>query len=93
MTVTVELTPALEARLRDEAARRGFQVDEYARMILEVQLAAHPGEPPPRPFHETATAEEWKSGFHAWVESHRGINLPPLTDESLRRDHLYEDRW
>jgi hypothetical protein len=35
MTLTLDLPPELEARLRDEAARRGVPVEDYAVQVLQ----------------------------------------------------------
>lgn len=43
-------------------------------------------------FSETASYEEWSKLFHEWVESHRGQNLPLLSDEAISRESIYEDR-
>ena len=38
------------------------------------------------------TSEERRAAFHEWVESHRSMNLPHLTDEQISRDTIYEHR-
>jgi hypothetical protein len=45
-----------------------------------------------RPFYETATPQEWVKAFHEWVESHRDLNLPPLSDEAISRESIYGER-
>jgi hypothetical protein len=45
-----------------------------------------------RPFFETATPQEWVQAFHEWVESHRGMNLPTLSDEAISRESIYGER-
>jgi hypothetical protein len=40
MSLTIELSPEMERRLHAEAARKGQQAAEYARVLLEQQLAA-----------------------------------------------------
>lgn len=43
------------------------------------------------PLYERASATEWRTAFHAWIESHdRTVPIPPA--ESLRRERIYEDR-
>jgi hypothetical protein len=44
------------------------------------------------PFYETATPQEWVQAFHEWVESHRDLNLPPLSDEAISRESIYGER-
>ena len=38
MTLTIDITPELEHRLQDEAARKGVAAEDYARMLLEEHL-------------------------------------------------------
>lgn len=49
-------------------------------------------EPKERPFYETATPQEWVSAFSEWVESHRDLNLPLLSDEDISRESIYGER-
>lgn len=44
-------------------------------------------------FSETASHEEWSKVFHEWVDSHRGKNLPILSDEDISRESMYPDRF
>jgi hypothetical protein len=44
MVLKIELSPDLERRLAEEAARRGQAEEEFARTVLEERLAP-PGEP------------------------------------------------
>jgi plasmid stability protein len=46
MTLMIDLPPELERRLEEEAARRGQDVGEFARALLEEKLAAAPVESP-----------------------------------------------
>jgi hypothetical protein len=41
MTLTLEISPELEKRLREEASRRGLGAPEYALSVLEGTLAEH----------------------------------------------------
>lgn len=45
MTLAIQVSPELEQRLAAEAARRGQSVEEYAREVLEEQVAKAPGKP------------------------------------------------
>ncbi len=93
MALSLDLPPELEARLRDEAARRGRDVADFARFLLECSLRV-PGSPPApeRPFYETATDEEWLREFHDFLEEFRDNDAPPIPLEALRRENIYEDR-
>lgn len=45
-----------------------------------------------RPFYETATPSEWSRAFREWVDSHRGLNLPHLSDEAISRESIYGEK-
>ena len=49
-------------------------------------------EPQKPPFYETATPTEWSIAFQEWVDSHRTLNLPTLSDEAISRESIYGDR-
>ena len=55
-------------------------------MIAIRSLTAPPGD---RPL--PLTAEEWKKELRDWIESH-AFTGPPLPDEALSRQSIYEDR-
>ena len=44
-------------------------------------------------FYTTSTHEEWSAEFHDWVDSHKGKNIPVLSDEAMSRENMYPDRW
>ena len=56
-------------------------IDKLLRQLMDKQE---------RPFHETATAEEWVIAFRTWAESHRHDG-PPLSDYAVSRESMYED--
>ncbi len=64
------------------------QLKPYLDALLE-QLVQSQQE---RPFYETATPEEWIVAFREWVESHRGLNFPSLSDEAISRESIYGER-
>ncbi|MDZ7963283.1 MAG: hypothetical protein RMY34_36445 [Aulosira sp. DedQUE10] len=39
-----------------------------------------------------ATTEERTVAFQAWVESHRNLNFPTLSDEAISREGIYGER-
>jgi hypothetical protein len=86
--MTLDLTPDVERRLRQEAERRGVEADVYAAQLIERQL-------PPQPDNSDSlwdrlTPEEWKKELRAYVESH-DPTLPPLAPEAYERASFYED--
>jgi hypothetical protein len=86
-TIVLDLTPATESLLREEAARYGQDPAEYAKAIVEDKLR-----PIARPFYATATKEEWRQAFLEWIDSHRDIVALSLPAEAFRREYIYEDR-
>lgn len=88
MTLTIDLDPEVEERLREEAGRQGVEVDEYALRLIEGAL-------PAREYGvlwRTLTAEEWKREFAAWVDSH-DRDQPLLSDYAVSREGIYEGRY
>ncbi len=88
MTLTIELPPELDERLREESAREGMPAGEYARKILEERLLAGEG----KPFGASATSDEHLSAFNDWVNSHAGNAAPLLSDEAVSRAEIYRER-
>jgi len=82
MTITLELSPDVEARLAGLAAARGLSLPEFLRRVLEEQAPS-----PASPRLSDAQCAE------AWREAARGLpNTPPLSDEAISRDSLYGAR-
>lgn len=44
------------------------------------------------PKKESVTPEDRSRAFREWVESHRELNLPPLSDEAISRESIYGER-
>lgn len=89
MTLTIELPPDLERRLRHEAAQHGVSLGEYARRLIERQLlpeAAAGGS-----LWDTLTPEEWARAFDEYLGSHDPAK-PPLPPEALERASFYGER-
>ena len=89
MSITLDLGPELEARLRGEADRQGKPVESLLKGWIEQK--SEPVTAAPK-FYETATPAEWAAEFLRWTAS---FPTPknPLPDEALRRESMYEDRW
>jgi hypothetical protein len=85
--MTIELTPELEARLREEAARRG--VDAEALALESIENSVRPPDEEYGYLQRTLTPEEWSRSAREWVESNRGIPIPP--DEAFDRESIYAD--
>ncbi|MBC7526805.1 MAG: hypothetical protein H7308_04575 [Chthonomonadaceae bacterium] len=81
MTFTLELTLEEEKLVR-EAQNRGIDVEVQLRKALS-DLSSEE-------IHETP--EVWSKRFHAWIESHRGMDLPSLSDKDISRESIYGER-
>ena len=74
--------------LADITNRNPEEIKPYLDRIL-TQLVEPQQE---RPVNETATPEKRIAAFQAWVERHRSLNLPTLSDEAISRESIYGDR-
>jgi len=84
MTVTLNLPLAVEQAVLAEAQAKGVSVDELVRdLVLSVR---------PQSEYQKLPPDEWIRQFHEWVESHKGLDLPVLSDEAMSRDSIYEYR-
>ena len=88
MTLTIELPPALEEKLRSESAREGVAAEEFALKVLEERLF-HGGEGASPP---AGDAEARLRAFDEWVGGQAGRSVPPLADETVGRDSIYRGR-
>ena len=96
MTVTIELKPEIEKRLAEKAKQNGLKIETYLEVFIEENLddeAELPMEEKEKPFHETATKEEWLAEFRKWIDSHKDKDYPVLPDEAYNRESIYEDRF
>jgi hypothetical protein len=80
MTVIVDLRPETEANLATLAAAQGVSLEEYVSRLLEGQT---PGQPPLSPAERAAL----------WREAAEGLpHTPPLSDEAISRESIYDAR-
>jgi hypothetical protein len=85
-TVTLELRPDTEKRLREKAARTGQTLEGFLLQAAE-RLAVE--EAPPLGLTATElTPEQRSAALRAWVTSHKP--LPTIADDS--RESIYEGR-
>ncbi|HEY6345647.1 MAG TPA: hypothetical protein VIY49_29460 [Bryobacteraceae bacterium] len=90
MTITLKLTPEVEAGLLTRAQAEGLGVSDYVQHLVLEKIAARP-DVAARPAYELPP-EEWIRKFDAWTESHAALNLPPLFDEDISRESIYRER-
>jgi hypothetical protein len=74
-----------EGTLEEIVARHGSQLaGRQLKVIVEPDEKA-------KPFYEMASAEEWAQALREWAASH-STHHPPLSDEAISRDSIYEGR-
>ena len=89
MTLTIDLPPELESRLREEAAKQGLEAADYALQLIQRQLPSRAASQ--QSLWETLPPEEWKRQFRAWIASH-DPSKPPLPPEAFERASFYGER-
>ena len=85
MTVTLELKPEIEHRVKTEATARGLSVEAYIQQELENKLMSQ-GAPNHVPY------DEWLRRFNDFLNSYDYIKAPPLSDEAVSRESIYRER-
>ena len=99
MPLKLELSDFLVARLNAEAARLGVPVEDVAIEALDAHLSrlrrasAPPSPVGGPPVAHAVSDEEWEAAFADFerlTEDSQGANI---SDEMLRREHMYEDRF
>ena len=74
-----------EGTLEDIVAQYGRELTgRHLKVIVEPDKRE-------KPFYETATPEEWEQALREWAASHP-TRYPPLSDEAISRDSIYEGR-
>jgi hypothetical protein len=82
MSLTVQLSPEMELKLREQAALAGKQPERIALEAIEEKLNAAVD------FAQRLSKEEWHRRFDALVASMPQGNL----NANLSRDSVYDDR-
>ncbi len=81
MTVTIELSPDVEAGLAALAKAQGLALPQYVQHLLKERISV--------PVSELSPAER----AAAWRSSNDGLPLtPPLSDDAISRDSIYGAR-
>jgi hypothetical protein len=81
MTITLTLSPEVEQRLTDRAARDGLTVELFVQRLVEQSV-------PTTPDASSMPYEEWRRLFLEWAASHPP--LPGSVDDD--RDSIYAGR-
>jgi hypothetical protein len=89
MPLMIELSPEAELRLRKAAAAEGADPEEFARRLIEQNLPTV--DETQQSLWRTLSPEDWKKAAREFVESH-DPSIPPLPDEAVARESIYEGR-
>jgi hypothetical protein len=84
MTIQIEISPEVEARLTAEAQAHGVPPEKYAGSLLQEALAS------PARGTGKLTVEEFHAMLAALAEGSE--KLPNLPAETFTRESFYEDR-
>ncbi len=86
MTLTVNLSPEEEARLREKATRRGQNEAAYAASVLRHDLH----QSAPTIIRSKLTTEEFLQSSRDGFERAKARNMPPVQSD-FRREDIYDD--
>jgi len=81
MTVTLHLTPDMEAGVVAQARASGMTVEEYLLSVVKSAVTLP---------SKGLSAEERAAAFEAWSAGHR--HAAPLSDYAVSREGIYEGR-
>jgi len=84
MTIQIELSPEMEARLVADARAEGIPLEKVAERLLQEAMASRPVAP------GNLTVEDFHTMLDALAEASE--ELPNLPTESFTRESFYEDR-
>jgi hypothetical protein len=88
MTVTIDLPPETEAKLREQAAKEGAKLEEYLSQLAHQWASANGTGPKSVALATEKTPEQRVAEFLAWANSHAHITA--VADDS--RESFYEGR-
>ncbi|HEV3079716.1 MAG TPA: hypothetical protein VGY66_08050 [Gemmataceae bacterium] len=83
VTVSLQLSPEIEQKLRDRAAQFGKPFETFLQEIAERVAKEETAKTPPPP---PMSFEEWLAKWRAWVNSQPAF--PVIADDS--RESIYE---
>ena len=87
MTITLDLKPEVEAELKAQAQAAGLSLAQFLSRELEAIAPVIPAQS-----SETAAgSDQWERELDEWLDSFP--QHPVLSDEALKRENWYPDRW
>lgn len=93
MTVTIELKPSTKKRLTERAKKEGKPIELYLEEFIEERVGKESARSANTDSSKPESKEEWLDRFHRWLDSHKDRGGPFLSDEAVRRENMYEDRF
>lgn len=89
-TISFQLDPNIEQKLREKARLRGQTLEAYLQQIAEENARDANGTAAPvvLPVSTAESSESWCSAWRAWAASH--ATLPTVADDS--RESIYAGR-
>lgn len=88
MTITLDLKPEVEAGLNAQAHAAGLSLAQFLSRELEAIAPVMPAESPETPADRP---DQWERELDEWLDSFP--QHPLLSDEALKRENWYPDRW
>ena len=87
MTITLDLRPEVEAKLKAQAQAAGLSLAQFLSRELEAIAPVLPAQ------LETPASgsDQWEKELDEWLDSFP--KHPVLSDEALSRENWYPDRW
>ena len=86
MTVTLELKPEVEERIKQRAAEKGLSVQAFIETVIDADVDRQSD----KSFHETATVDEWQKALDDLIRDFP--QHPVLSDEAISRESIYRER-
>jgi hypothetical protein len=86
ISITLELSPNIEARLIAQASARSMSVEELLKVTINSLLTASE-----QSSSTVLSPQERAEKFVNWARSH-SIKTPPLSDEAMSRESIYRER-
>lgn len=89
-TITIQLDPTVERKLREKAHLRGKTLEEYIQQLAEdhARAATDAATLPLSQASDPESIEQWRRELRAWAASHPARDV--LVDDS--RESIYEGR-
>jgi hypothetical protein len=81
MNITLKLTPQVERRINEEAAKRGMTVEDYVQLLAEQSVSSSDEAP-------VVSPADWEWELRLWAASHAALPRPAADD----RESIYAGR-